>query len=174
LRRDIERFSRRFQSYGRLRRAWDYYWSPQYRTLLYFRLCRLIRLPGLRTLFYILYRHLSVRCGVELGCAIGGGVIMPHWGQIKLNAKVIGDDLYVLHNVTVGDDYSTGMPTIGNNVFIGAGSMVVGGIHIGDNVVIGAMSLVNSDVPSNTMVAGSPAQVIRKIDADTIHQMTSY
>ena len=52
---------------------------------------------------------------------------------------------------------------IGNNVQIGANSVVLKGVTIGNNVVIGALSLVNCDIPSNCVAAGSPCRIIRKI-----------
>lgn len=57
-----------------------------------------------------------------------------------------------------------GQVTIGNNVFIGAESVVLPGVSIGDNVVIGANSTVTHDVPSNTVVAGNPAKEICSIE----------
>ena len=53
-----------------------------------------------------------------------------------------------------------GRVTIGNNVFIGAESVVLPGVTIGNNVIVGANSTVTHDVPDNTVVAGSPARVI--------------
>lgn len=53
-----------------------------------------------------------------------------------------------------------GRVTIGNNVFIGAETVVLPGVTIGNNVVVGANSTVTHDVPDNTVVAGSPARVI--------------
>ncbi len=53
-----------------------------------------------------------------------------------------------------------GRVTIGNNVFIGAESVVLPGVTIGDNCIIGANSTVTHDIPSGTVAAGSPAQVI--------------
>lgn len=50
--------------------------------------------------------------------------------------------------------------TIGNNVFIGAGSIIMPGVSIGDNVVIGAGSVVTKDIESNAVVAGNPAKLI--------------
>ncbi len=58
-----------------------------------------------------------------------------------------------------------GRVTIGNNVFIGAESVVLPGITIGDNVVIGANSTVTHDIPSNSVAVGSPARVISTLDA---------
>lgn len=99
---------------------------------------------------------------------------MPHLGRIILNADNIGENLYVFHNVTIGNDYTTGKPEIGDNVFIGTNSVVLGDIKIGSNVIIGACSFVNTDVPSNSLVVGNPAKVIRKIDDEYISRMIGY
>lgn len=62
-------------------------------------------------------------------------------------------------------DYTKiGRVTIGNNVFIGAESVVLPGVTIGNNVVIGANSTVTHDVPDNTVVAGSPARVLCSLE----------
>lgn len=53
--------------------------------------------------------------------------------------------------------------TIGNNVWIGAGSTVLAGVTIGDNTVIGAGSVVKKSIPSNVIAVGVPCKVLRKI-----------
>lgn len=53
---------------------------------------------------------------------------------------------------------------IGNNVFLGYGTVVLPGVTIGDNVVVGASSVVSKDVPPNTVVAGVPARIIKSVD----------
>ena len=53
---------------------------------------------------------------------------------------------------------------VGDNVFIGSGSLVLPGVTIGSDVVIGARSLVNSDIPSGSVAAGVPARVIRDLE----------
>jgi acetyltransferase-like isoleucine patch superfamily enzyme len=53
---------------------------------------------------------------------------------------------------------------IGNNVFIGFGSIIMPGVTIGNNVVIGAHSVVSKDIQSNVVAAGVPAKVIRPIN----------
>ncbi len=54
--------------------------------------------------------------------------------------------------------------TIGNNVFIGYGVLILPGVEIGNNVVIGARSVVSKNIPSNSVAAGVPCRVIKNID----------
>ncbi|WP_292467133.1 acyltransferase [Methanolobus sp.] len=63
-----------------------------------------------------------------------------------------------------------GKVKIGNNVYIGAQSIIMPGVSIGDNVIIGANSVVLSDIPSNCIAAGNPAKVIKKMDFYNNHQ----
>ena len=58
-----------------------------------------------------------------------------------------------------------GRVTIGDNVFIGAESVVLPGVRIGSNVIVGANSTVTHDVPDGSVVAGSPAKVICTLEA---------
>lgn len=53
--------------------------------------------------------------------------------------------------------------TLGNNIWLGAGVIVLAGISIGENSVVGAGSVVCKDIPANTFVAGNPAVKIRDI-----------
>ncbi|MBQ3301685.1 MAG: maltose O-acetyltransferase, partial [Eggerthellaceae bacterium] len=52
---------------------------------------------------------------------------------------------------------------IGNDVWVGAGAIILAGVTIGDKAVIGAGSVVTRDVPERVVVAGSPARVIRRL-----------
>lgn len=177
LARDMQRrFSKAaFQNYGVIAKIRYLFYNIQYKTLVYYRLAVACRFPILRRLLMSAYQKLSLRTGIEFVTPeIGGGVIMPHWGRIILSAKQIGNDLYVFHNVTIGNDYTSGTPTIGNNVFIGTNCVILGDIKIGDNVVIGACSFVNSDIPSNSMAAGNPAKVLRTIDDNFITELLGY
>jgi len=56
-----------------------------------------------------------------------------------------------------------GKVVIGNNVFVGAGSIIMPGVTIGDNSIIGAGSVVNKDIPSNVVAAGVPARIIKPL-----------
>lgn len=52
---------------------------------------------------------------------------------------------------------------IGNNVWIGAGAVIVPGVTIGDDSVIGALSVVTNDIPSGVVAVGNPCRIIREI-----------
>ena len=52
---------------------------------------------------------------------------------------------------------------IGNNCWIGAGSIILPGVTIGDNTVIGAGSVVTKDIPANVVAVGNPCRVLRAI-----------
>ena len=94
-------------------------------------------------------------------------VFFPHPIGIVIGLKVeIGKSCIVYQNVTIGtkdtfDNLNSRYPKIGKNVVIYPNSIIIGDIEIGDNSIIGAGSLVLNDVPSNSIVAGSPARIIR-------------
>ena len=62
---------------------------------------------------------------------------------------------------------SVGIPrkvTIGHNVWIGGGVTILPGVSLGNNVVVGAGTVVTKSFPDNVVIAGNPAQIIRRID----------
>ena len=64
---------------------------------------------------------------------------------------------------TIESGFTTAAIEIGNNVWIGAKATITKGVKIGNNSVVGANSVVTRDVPPDTVVAGSPAIILRKI-----------
>lgn len=66
--------------------------------------------------------------------------------------------------VKTGVHTKIGIIQIGNNVFVGANAIVLPNVRIGDNVVIGAGSVVTKDIPSNSVYAGNPAQLVCTFD----------
>ena len=93
--------------------------------------------------------------------------VTPH-GFAGIHVSVdatIGKGCTIFQHVVIGsntlpDSKSHGFPVIGDNVFIGAGAMVIGNVHIGNNVRIGANCIVTKDVPDNCLVVGPAATVI--------------
>lgn len=86
--------------------------------------------------------------------------------QITSGCKILshGFDWYVLNGVYGDILGSAGEVNIGNNVFIGVNTIILKGSTIGDNVIVGASSLVNGNIPDNTVVAGNPARIICSLE----------
>lgn len=98
------------------------------------------------------------------------------WTVLDEAYVTIGDDCFIGPNVSIYTACHSTDPverntrqewarpvTIGDNVWIGGSVTILPGVTIGDNVTIGAGSVVVKDVPSNVVVAGNPAQVIRTV-----------
>ena len=94
---------------------------------------------------------------------VGKNVLFAHPYATVLNAESIGDNFSFIHCTTIGKDKGK-RPIIGNNVKLGANVNIIGGVKIGDNVIVGAGSVVVKNVPANCIVAGNPAKIIRRIN----------
>ena len=95
---------------------------------------------------------------------IGAGVYAAHSFATIIHAKRIGEYFSVRQCTTIGnkkDGRNDLLPTIGDNVTVGANVVIIGDIKIGNNVVIGAGSVVVKDVPDNCIIVGNPAKIIR-------------
>ena len=97
-------------------------------------------------------------------CEIGDGLYIGHFGSIVLAREAhIGYNCSMAQNVTIGlagRGAERGAPTIGNRVFIGAHSVIVGPIEVGADAMICAGSVVTRSVPARAVVVGNPARVI--------------
>lgn len=100
---------------------------------------------------------------IPFSCAIGMHAHFVHNDSCYLNAKCIGNNFICYPHVIIGTKslHHREKPIIGNNVTIGSGAVVVGGIKIGNNVTIGANSFVCQDIPDNSKVIGNPIIFIR-------------
>lgn len=85
----------------------------------------------------------------------------------------IGNRVTITNATILSHDASTkkflgyskvGKVKIGDDVFIGYGSIVLPGVRIGNNVIIGAGAVVRTDIPDNSVVVGNPAQVVCSVD----------
>jgi len=106
--------------------------------------------------------------GVEIhpGAEIGEGLFIDHGMSVVIGeTTVIGSNVTLFQGVTLGGtgkEKGKRHPTIGNNAVIGTGAKVLGNITIGDNVNIGANSVVIRDVPANSTVVGVPGRIAKK------------
>jgi serine O-acetyltransferase len=100
---------------------------------------------------------------IHPGAKIGKRFFIDHGTGVVIGETAeIGDDVLIYQGVVLGGtsmERKKRHPTIGNNVVISAGAIVLGAINIGDNVRIGAGSVVISDVPPNATVVGVPGKI---------------
>lgn len=113
----------------------------------------------------VIHKHNQYKTGIQiaLGHPVGAGLMFPHFSGIVVNGgATIGKNCTIFHNVTIGSVRGPkgGVPTIGDNVVLCAGSCVIGNVHIGNNVLVGAHSVVIKDTPDNAVVVGNPARII--------------
>lgn len=90
---------------------------------------------------------------------IGPGLVISHGNGTILTAESIGRNCWVHHEVTIGWQYGAGMPTVGDDVFVGAGAKILGSVNIGDGARIGANAVVVDDVPAGGTAVGVPARI---------------
>ncbi len=119
----------------------------------------------------VLLHYYRVQYGFEISSStqIGGGLYMGHAYNITINPKaVIGANCNIHKGVTIGQENRgkrKGVPTIGNRVWMGVNSTIVGGIEIGEDVLIAPNSYVNCDVPSHSIVFGNPCIIKHRDNA---------
>lgn len=131
-------------------------------------------------LWRLVYRYMRSRYGLEIpySTQIGPGLYLGHAYNITVNASSrIGKNCNLHKGVTIGQESRgkrKGAPTIGDCVWVGVNSTIVGSVSIGDDVLIAPNSFVNCDVPSHSIVLGSPCIVIPRQNATldyVIHQV---
>jgi serine O-acetyltransferase len=140
---------------------------PEFRTLFYYRVAKERRL-GVKVLLGLAkccYRPLESLYIVTP--SIGPGLFIQHGFSTIIGAKSLGENCWVNQQVTIGFSSVDDCPTLGNNVSVKAGAIVIGDITIGDGAVVGAGAVVVKDVPSGRTVVGVPARVIDRGAAKT-------
>lgn len=124
------------------------------------------------------YRHRKLmrrfNADIPLGTQIDGVPAFPHGlnGIFISDGARIGKNCVIFHQVTIGSNTLSGSrgrgaPVIGDNVYIGCGARIIGGIRVGNNVRIGAGCVVTRDVPDNsTVVMEKPRVIVHETPPD--------
>ena len=94
-------------------------------------------------------------------------------GLSTMMAKRLGLICALIPTLTYGRSYQTTKnTTIGNDVWVGYGAMILGGAQVGDGAIVAARSVVFSDVPAYAVVAGNPAKIVRsRFGRETVEKM---
>lgn len=144
--------------------------SNGFQLVLLYRLSSFFRRRKIKVLSVILdkIQFFIFNCEIRSSAKIGGGLVIRHPIGVVIGGKVeIGDNFSIGQNTTIGGNNgklregSISQPIIGNDVTIGANSMVIGPIILEDKSFVGAMSLVNKSIGYNEVWVGIPARKIK-------------
>lgn len=113
---------------------------------------------------FVVFNKMRIKYGINICLnSCGKGLKIMHLGSILINKYAqIGEDVSIhINTAIVAHGISDAAPVIGNDVVIGVGSTLVGGIRIADGIAIGANSLVNKSFEEQGIaIAGVPAKKI--------------
>ena len=147
---------------------WDVLLYPSFWAMLYYKLSHYLYINGHSFLARFISERAKKKTGIEIhpGATIGEGLFIDHGtGVVIGETAVIGDNVTMFHEVTLGGtgkEKGKRHPTIGNNVFIGCGSKILGNIKIGNNVKVGANTVILRDIPDNVTVVGIAGHIVAK------------
>ena len=132
----------------------------QLKFLFWFRLT--CYMGGVYVLCKLIHKHLQTKygCQLEAGTKVGWGLYIGHGISMVITpCCIIGNNVNLSQMINIGTNEQN-QAIIGDNVYIGPMSCIVEGVHIGNNVIIGAGSVVTRDIAPNSTAAGVPAKVI--------------
>jgi serine O-acetyltransferase len=146
----------------------QYYINPGFKFMVWHRIAHNTKPKGkLIYLFpWLMLRRLKIKYGYDIPAetVIGKGFYIGHFGGIVISSKVIiGNNCNISQGITIG--YNSrgkrkGYPKLGDNIYIGPGSVISGNINIGNNAAIGANAVVLDDIPDNAVAVGIPAKIV--------------
>ncbi|SDA43095.1 serine O-acetyltransferase [Pseudomonas sp. NFACC15-1] len=144
--------------------------SPRFAPVLLYRLAYSMNSIGLKipARFFSLLNYVVFGIEIAAVCKIGPGLFFPHTQGTVIGAVSIGANAVIYQGVTLGAkdlDFTYDAdhrPVIGNDVVIGAGAKVLGGITLDDNVTVAANSVLLTSMPANVIAAGMPAKIVKQ------------
>lgn len=137
----------------------------------YLRKCQTSKNKIIKLFNKVIYYKFARKNHIEIPAStkINGGLYVGHPFCITINpAAVIGYNCNIHKGVTIGQEnrgVRQGTPVIGNEVWIGVNSTIVGKIKIGNDVLIAPNSYVNCDIPDHSIVFGNPCVIKYKDNA---------
>jgi serine O-acetyltransferase len=134
---------------------------PEFRNVYYYRIWRGSLFAAAVSLVFKLFFKPEATLHLR-SPEIGPGFFTQHGYATSVGAYRIGKNCSVNQLAVIGWTDRTRGPILGDNVSVKAGAKILGPITIGDNVTVGANAVVTKDVPSNCVVAGVPARIIRR------------
>ena len=168
LKRDIQAV---FQKDPAARSIWEVLSYPGVHAIAYHRVAHALWVRGVKTPARWLSHWGRFLTGIEIhpGARIGAGFFIDHgMGVVIGETTVIGEDVLVYHNVTLGGTSlkkKKRHPTVGNGVVISPGAKVLGDITVGDYAKIGPNAVVRSDVAPGATVVGIPGRAVQRTDS---------
>lgn len=131
--------------------------------MVWYRLMQWARRWRLVPLEWVFNRMNSICCGCVIGrgAEFGPGFVLIHSLGVVINGSVRGGrNVRLEHQVTIGAEKRQS-PVLGDDVFVGAGAKILGGVRIGDGAKVGANAVVLCDVPPGATAVGIPARIVR-------------
>lgn len=150
-------------------KIWLSMFSPRFIPVLLYRLAYKSHTLGLGVLARIFSLLNFLLFGIEIAttCKIGAGLFFPHTHGTVIGAVSIGRNAIIYQGVTLGAkdlDFTfdeAHRPVVGDDVFLGAGAKVLGGLQIGNNVAVAANAVLLESAPDGVVVGGIPAKFIK-------------
>lgn len=149
-------------------RLWLGMLSPRFMPILLYRLAYAAQAARLGVFARLISLLNFMVFGLEIAtiCRIGPGLFLPHTQGTVIGAASIGANAIIYQGVTLGArdlDFSYDIahrPTLGDDVMVGAGGKVLGGVHVGHRVRVAANAVLLMDAPDDSIAAGVPARII--------------
>ena len=133
-----------------------------------YRMAQFFRNIGLGFIGWIFFEQNKLCNGCVVGrkAEFGPGLVFTHPVGIVINAAVKGGKNITIESGVVIGTARHGLPVVvpvlGNDIYVGTGAKILGGIKIGNNVKVGANAVVIKDVPDGATVVGIPARIVGK------------
>jgi serine O-acetyltransferase len=150
---------------------------PGFHAILWHRVAHKLYRAGVPVVPRVISQVSRLLTGIEIhpGAKIGRRFFIDHgMGVVIGETAEIGDDVLLYQGVTLGGtgkEKGKRHPTLGNHVVVGTGAAILGNILIGDNVKVGAGSVVIDPVPDNSTVVGIPGRVVRTRGVSDANQL---